>query len=310
MRTEQIRLLAWKGLTDIERYGQPGPEGSLVKWLWSDTNQKLTQVAADVRRPRGADRRHPLELRAAARPRQLDRGRHDRGAQEHRRRARARPPAAEGGRVAMDFGLTDDQRDIQRTARELLGRAPRRSACASTPRPAAHDDALWKELVRARLARHRRRRGARRPGARHRRAGDPAARSSAARARPSRSCPRVLAATLIEHAGSDEQRARWLPGLASGELTGAASATRPSSSHGGAGADVIVLVSTAATARAGRAAPRPSRVASIDSDPAAPRAWTAPARRAAPRRRRGRRRPRARRRRGRARRRLRSARWR
>ena len=41
-------MLAWKGLTDIERYGQPGPEGSLVKWLWSDTNQKLTQLAADV----------------------------------------------------------------------------------------------------------------------------------------------------------------------------------------------------------------------------------------------------------------------
>ena len=39
--------------------------------------------------------------------------------------------------------------------------------------------------------------------------------------RPCRSCRRVLAATLIEHAGSDEQRARWLPGLASGELTGA-----------------------------------------------------------------------------------------
>ena len=25
VRTEQIRLLAWKGLTDVERYGQPGP---------------------------------------------------------------------------------------------------------------------------------------------------------------------------------------------------------------------------------------------------------------------------------------------
>jgi alkylation response protein AidB-like acyl-CoA dehydrogenase len=48
VRTETIRLLAWKGLTDIERYGQPGPEGSLVKWLWSDTNQRLTQLAADV----------------------------------------------------------------------------------------------------------------------------------------------------------------------------------------------------------------------------------------------------------------------
>src|SRR5271163_3787969 len=44
----QIRLLAWKGLTDAERYGQPGPEGSLVKWLWSVTNQRLTQLAVDV----------------------------------------------------------------------------------------------------------------------------------------------------------------------------------------------------------------------------------------------------------------------
>ena len=48
MRCESIRLLAWKGLTDIEKYGQPGPEGSLVKWLWSDTNQRLTQLAVDI----------------------------------------------------------------------------------------------------------------------------------------------------------------------------------------------------------------------------------------------------------------------
>jgi alkylation response protein AidB-like acyl-CoA dehydrogenase len=48
VRCESIRLLAWKGLADVERYGQPGPEGSLVKWLWSDTNQRLTQLAVDV----------------------------------------------------------------------------------------------------------------------------------------------------------------------------------------------------------------------------------------------------------------------
>ena len=47
-RCESIRLLAWKGLTDVERYGQPGPEGSLVKWLWSDTTQRLTQLAVDI----------------------------------------------------------------------------------------------------------------------------------------------------------------------------------------------------------------------------------------------------------------------
>jgi alkylation response protein AidB-like acyl-CoA dehydrogenase len=47
-RCEAIRLMAWKGLTDTERYGQPGPEGSLVKWLWSETNQRVTQLAVDV----------------------------------------------------------------------------------------------------------------------------------------------------------------------------------------------------------------------------------------------------------------------
>jgi alkylation response protein AidB-like acyl-CoA dehydrogenase len=47
-RCEAIRLMAWKGLSDTGRYGQPGPEGSLVKWLWSDTNQRVTQLAADV----------------------------------------------------------------------------------------------------------------------------------------------------------------------------------------------------------------------------------------------------------------------
>jgi alkylation response protein AidB-like acyl-CoA dehydrogenase len=48
VRTEVLRLMAWRGLSAIETYGQPGPEGSLTKWLWSDTNQQLTQLAADV----------------------------------------------------------------------------------------------------------------------------------------------------------------------------------------------------------------------------------------------------------------------
>jgi alkylation response protein AidB-like acyl-CoA dehydrogenase len=48
IRCESIRLLAWKGLTDVERYGQPGPEGSLVKWLWSESNQRLASLAADI----------------------------------------------------------------------------------------------------------------------------------------------------------------------------------------------------------------------------------------------------------------------
>jgi alkylation response protein AidB-like acyl-CoA dehydrogenase len=47
-RTEVLRLMAWKGLKSIERHGQPGPEGSLTKWLWSETNQLLVQTAVDV----------------------------------------------------------------------------------------------------------------------------------------------------------------------------------------------------------------------------------------------------------------------
>jgi alkylation response protein AidB-like acyl-CoA dehydrogenase len=52
VRTETLRLLAYRGLSSIEQYGQPGPEGSLTKWLWSETNQMLAQLAVSVR---GAD---------------------------------------------------------------------------------------------------------------------------------------------------------------------------------------------------------------------------------------------------------------
>ena len=51
VRTELLRLTAYRGLTAIEKYGQPGPEGSLTKWMWSDANQRLAQLAADVLGP-------------------------------------------------------------------------------------------------------------------------------------------------------------------------------------------------------------------------------------------------------------------
>ena len=51
LRAEVLRLTAYRGLTAIEKYGQPGPEGSLTKWMWSDTNQQLTQFAADLLGP-------------------------------------------------------------------------------------------------------------------------------------------------------------------------------------------------------------------------------------------------------------------
>jgi alkylation response protein AidB-like acyl-CoA dehydrogenase len=52
LKSEVLRLTAYRGLTAIEKYGQPGPEGSLIKWMWSETNQQLTQFAADLLGPR------------------------------------------------------------------------------------------------------------------------------------------------------------------------------------------------------------------------------------------------------------------
>ena len=59
MKAEILRLTAYRGLTAIEKYGTPGPEGSLTKWMWSDTNQQLTQFAADLLGPSALQADHP-----------------------------------------------------------------------------------------------------------------------------------------------------------------------------------------------------------------------------------------------------------
>ncbi len=51
LRTETLRLTAYRGLSATEKYGPPGPEGSLLKWIWSDTNQQVSQLAADLLGP-------------------------------------------------------------------------------------------------------------------------------------------------------------------------------------------------------------------------------------------------------------------
>ncbi len=48
IRTENLRLTANRGLSQIMVTGVPGPEGSLPKWQWSETNQMLTELATDV----------------------------------------------------------------------------------------------------------------------------------------------------------------------------------------------------------------------------------------------------------------------
>jgi alkylation response protein AidB-like acyl-CoA dehydrogenase len=62
--------------------------------------------------------------------------------------------------------------------------------------------------------------------------------------------PTVLAACLIEQAGSEDQRERWLPGLAGGELVGALGTVRDGVAElvvGAPGAQVLVLLEEGAT---------------------------------------------------------------
>jgi alkylation response protein AidB-like acyl-CoA dehydrogenase len=140
----------------------------------------------------------------------------------------------------VDFGLSDDQRDIQRTARELLASRAAPERVREHAEARRTDDALWRELGELGW-----------PGIavaeEHGGQGlgivelailcEELGRSVA----PVPFLGTVLAAALIEHAGTDEQRSRWLPGLASGELTGAAG-DEPELVPGAAGADVIVCV--------------------------------------------------------------------
>jgi alkylation response protein AidB-like acyl-CoA dehydrogenase len=144
----------------------------------------------------------------------------------------------------MDFGLSDDQREIQRTARELLAdRSPfervREHAESSTT-----DETLWREVCELGW-----------PGiaVSEKHGGQGLGRielsilceelGAAVAAVPF--LPTVLASTLIEHAGSAEQAERLLPGLASGSSTGAVGVASDGAAElviGAAHADVIVLV--------------------------------------------------------------------
>src|SRR5271163_1403161 len=148
----------------------------------------------------------------------------------------------------MDFGLTDDQRDIQRTARDLLGEratfARVREMIESHPPAGTTDQVLWKELCELGW-----------PGIaiseEHGGQGlgtielsilcEELGRVVA----PVPFLPSAMAACVIEQAGSPEQRERWLGGLASGETIGALSGAVDGTSElvvSGAEADVIVLV--------------------------------------------------------------------
>jgi alkylation response protein AidB-like acyl-CoA dehydrogenase len=144
----------------------------------------------------------------------------------------------------MDFGLSEDQRDIQRTARELL------AARATPERVREHaearrpDRALWEELRELGwlgIAIPERYGGQGLGCVELSILCEELGRSLA----PVPFLSTVLAATLIEQAGSEEQRERLLPALASGEqgaAVGVASEGKAELAIGGGEANVLVLL--------------------------------------------------------------------
>jgi alkylation response protein AidB-like acyl-CoA dehydrogenase len=144
----------------------------------------------------------------------------------------------------MDFGLTDDQRQIQRTARDMLADRAKPERVREHAEAGTIDEALWSELGELGW-----------PGIA---IAEENGGQGLGRIELSILCeelgrclapvpflPSVLAATLIEQAGSPEQRERWLGGLAAGEITGAIGTAVGGTAElviGAPGAAVVVLV--------------------------------------------------------------------
>src|SRR3954452_15524173 len=120
----------------------------------------------------------------------------------------------------MNFDLSDDQHQIKRTARELLASRSTMERVRSAAEAGRYDDDLYKEVSRLGW-----------PGIaiaeEHGGQGLGMVELAAVLEELGYACAvtpflgTVLAALVIEHAGSSEQRSRWLSALGSGEGTSA-----------------------------------------------------------------------------------------
>src|SRR3954449_7281341 len=139
----------------------------------------------------------------------------------------------------MNFDLSDDQQEIKRTARELLASRSTMERVRTAAEAGRYDDDLFKEIAELGW-----------PGIAI--AEDNGGQGlgmvelAVLLEELGYACAvtpflgSVLASLVIEHAGSAEQRSRWLPGLASGEARGAL-ATPDELAPDAPGADIIVL---------------------------------------------------------------------
>jgi alkylation response protein AidB-like acyl-CoA dehydrogenase len=141
----------------------------------------------------------------------------------------------------MDFDLSEDQREIKRIARDLLAARSPWEAVRTAAEGGGYDDGLWRELGELGwpgIA----------VGEEHGGQGLGAVALAVLAEELGYACAATpflstaTAAAVIDAAGSDEQRERWLPGLASGELT-AGLGTRALAADA-EGAAVIVLLDT------------------------------------------------------------------
>jgi alkylation response protein AidB-like acyl-CoA dehydrogenase len=120
----------------------------------------------------------------------------------------------------MDFGFTDDQREIKRTARDLLGERAGADRVRDLAEAGRRDDSLWRELCElgwAGIALSEEHGGQGLGAIELAILAEELGRSVAAVP----FLPSVMASAMIEQAGSAAQRERWLAGLAQGEITGA-----------------------------------------------------------------------------------------
>ncbi len=144
----------------------------------------------------------------------------------------------------MNFDFSDDQHDIKRTARDLLSKRSTWERVRAAAEAGRYDDDLWAELC-----------GLGWPGIAigesHGGQGLGVVELVILLEELGYACAATpmlgsaLAGVAIQAAGSDEQRARWLPGLASGELRGALGSARDGVGElvpDAANADVILLL--------------------------------------------------------------------
>jgi alkylation response protein AidB-like acyl-CoA dehydrogenase len=166
----------------------------------------------------------------------------------------------------MDFGLSQDQQDIQRTARDMLADRAKPDRVREHAEAGTTDDKLWAELCELGW-----------PGiaVAEENGGQGLgvielallAEELGRVVAPVPFLPTALAATLVEHAGSGEQKGKWLEGLATGETIGAVGVARDGVAElvpGGADADVFVLVEDGAARVLSGADADVEAVASID----------------------------------------------